>query len=101
MRAISVFVVVAIVYFLIFTNVIGNGWMLLTGKGYTIPRESSVFTFRANEMNDGPGDYWIYGEDDRYYYFVADGGDRYRMYPKERAKTCPRFSATAVDTWCY
>jgi hypothetical protein len=100
MRSIFGFCVVAVLVLLIFTHLFGNLWMLLTGNGYTIPRESSVFTFHPTEMNDGAGDWWIYGEDDQFYYFIADGGARYKIYPREKADTCPHFSPTSFETWC-
>jgi hypothetical protein len=100
MRWISGFCLFALFYALVFTQLFGNLWLLLTGKGYQIPRESSVLWFRPTLMDEGLGDMWIYGEDDQFYYFVSDGGRRYKIYPKEKAKTCRNFNPISYDTWC-
>jgi hypothetical protein len=52
---------------------LGNVIMLLYANGYFIPKESSVCTFRATVDNIGNGEYWLYGEDDKYYYSGFSG----------------------------
>ena len=61
---------------------------------------SDVLWFNPTVMNEGSGDWWIYGEDHRYYYFIGDGRGRYKMFPKERAQSCQGFDPTRSDTWC-
>src|SRR5262245_17907316 len=84
----------------VFTPLAGNLWLLLTGNGYEIPEESSVLWFNPTVMNDGSGDWWIYGEDHTYYYFIGDGHGRYKMFPKEREQSCRGFDPTRYETWC-
>ena len=43
-----------------------NAWSLATGQGFFIPEESSVFSFRVMRMNEGSGEWWLYGRDDEY-----------------------------------
>jgi hypothetical protein len=47
-----------------------NAWCMLTCNGWEIPKESSIFTFVQTQDSGGNGDYWTYGEDDKYYYGV-------------------------------
>ena len=51
-----------------------NLWYLLTENGYFIPQESSIFSFEATKMNLGSGGWWIYGEDNKYYYALYQSG---------------------------
>jgi hypothetical protein len=63
---------------------------------YHIPRGSSLFTFRPTEWNGGSGDWWIYGEDNRAYYYFEDG-----IYiSKQTAKSCQGFLKNDHTTWC-
>jgi hypothetical protein len=85
------------------TPVTGNLWGLVTGAGYAIPSESSIFTFRATVMNDGSGEWWMYGEDRRNFYGVPEKGAPpagYLVFPRGRVGECPGFSARDVTTWC-
>lgn len=85
------------------TPLAGNLWDLLTGVGYEIPAESSVFSFRATVMNEGSGEWWMYGEDGRNFYGVPvnDAGTaKYLVFPREKAAGCRGFDAHDTATWC-
>jgi hypothetical protein len=75
-----------------------NIWYLAidTQDVYFIPEGSSIFTFRMTEANPGSGDWWIYGEDNRYYYYFEHG----RKISKQAAKSCRNFVKTDLQTWC-
>ena len=45
------------------TPTLSNLWLLATGDGYSIPTGSSLFSFQPTLMNQGSGDWWIYGRD--------------------------------------
>lgn len=85
----------------VFTTFFGNVWLLATGEGYVIPAESSVFTFEATAMNEGSGDWWLYGEDGNNFYRYTGGSPHaYVTYDKTRAGTCQGFDRHDVKTWC-
>lgn len=82
----------------LFFRALVNIWYLAidTQDVYFIPRGSSLFTFRMTEANPGSGDWWIYGEDNRYYYYFENG----RKISKQAAKNCRNFDKTELSTWC-
>ncbi len=83
------------------TEAVVNSWLLLTGNGYEIPTESSLLSFKPTVMNAGSGDWWIYGEDGRNYYFTGTGETgAYIVLPKGRAMSCPDFDPTEYGSWC-
>lgn len=97
----SVAIVLAVVALGLFSTFFGNTWLLLTGNGYEIPAESSIFTFDATVMNSGSGDWWLYGEDGKnYYQYTGQGSVRYIAYPKVRAINCRGFDPHNSATWC-
>ena len=70
-KHIKIFFVILFVVIIVLgfsTELIGNSWDLLTGRGFYIPSESSIFNFKVTKYNDGSGEWWLYGEDNRYYY---------------------------------
>jgi hypothetical protein len=84
-----------------FTYALGNAWLMLTGQGYEIPEESSIFTFNATVMNNGSGEWWIYGEDGRNYYHYTGGSPRsYIALAKAQSTKCPAFDRHSITTWC-
>ena len=100
-RGLLLAAVAASALLLVGTPLLLNTWMLLIGNGYEIPRESSMLTFHPTEMNQGSGDWWIYGEDFRNYYYMRDEGeDSYVVFPKEKAKHCAGFEPLQRGTWC-
>jgi hypothetical protein len=87
---------------LLISPLLGNAWLLLIGRGYFIPVDSSIFTFEPIEMNNGSGEWWIYGQDYRYYYYAGDGvgKHRYRFVHGSQANECRGFVVTDFSTWC-
>ncbi len=85
------------------TPLLSNTWGVLTDKGYRIPKESSIFTFEATKMNEGSGDYWLYGEDNQYYYSLAlkdlVSGEPYIKISKQDAKEISYFDKHKFYTW--
>lgn len=70
--------------------------MLLTARGYYIPTESSLSSFQVITMNDGSGEWWLYGEDKKRYY--ANLGQR-RYLVVEKNNLPDGFIPTDKDTW--
>lgn len=94
-----------VLYFL--SPVVSNIWCILTGRGYVIPKESSIFTFRATIVNDGTGEWWIYGEDRNYFYYMIEKESmvdslkqNYVKYSKSNANKCDAFNSIDFNTWC-
>lgn len=54
-----------VVLLMAFSNALLNCWMLLIEPNYIIPKESNIFQFDVNQMNEGSGDWWIYGQDNK------------------------------------
>jgi hypothetical protein len=77
---------------------LSNIWYLLidTQDIYFIPESSSLFSFRPTVMNSGSGDWWIYGEDNRYYYYFEDN----IKISKQDAQPCRGFLQDNYLTWC-
>ncbi|ORC32750.1 hypothetical protein B4O97_15765 [Marispirochaeta aestuarii] len=77
-----------------------NLWFLLTEESYFIPEESSVFTFRPLQLNPGPGDYWIYGEDSRrYYHLISLSPPSCRVFSRKESKALEDFNPLDIATW--
>jgi hypothetical protein len=75
---------------------------VIDDRGYIIPKESSWFTFRILKMNEGSGEWWIYGEDERNYYFQGDHEYKigYVVFPKTKVNQCRDFNKLEYATWC-
>jgi hypothetical protein len=74
-----------------------NLWLWSIERAYVIPEESSFFTFNPTVLNPGSGEWWIYGEDQRFfYYFSGDERMLYISYPKKLAMTCSGFDPKEV-----
>lgn len=83
------------------TPIASNAWFAMTEPAYVIPRESSPWRFTPTQMNDGSGDWWVYGQDDRnYYYFTGSGEPPYLVFPKARVSSCVGFEREDHRTWC-
>lgn len=99
---ILIFLIILIFFLanLFVTPLMGNLWCLLTGRGYIIPKESSLFTFKPLVMNEGSGEWWLYGEDNKnYYHFTGENVKPYQKISKNEANQCPGFVVTDYKTW--
>ena len=84
-----------------FTPLLGNFYSVITGHGFEIPDESSLWTFNVTEMNPGSGEWWLYGEDRRYFYAYSETERvRYHAFPKAKIRDCPGFQSNDSKTWC-
>jgi hypothetical protein len=83
------------------TNVFPNIWHLITARGFVIPKESSVFTFKVTKMNEGSGEWWLYAEDRNYYYTVdqVDTNTVYQKMEKSSAEQIKHFDKHDYKTW--
>lgn len=97
--AIGVAVAVAIFAFCGFTQAPSNLWSLLTGRGFFIPTQSSIFSFRTTVDNPGSGEWWLYGEDSRYFYALHDHDPRYLAFPKAKQRETRGFQPADYKTW--
>jgi len=94
-------IIFSAVIFILQTPLAVNLWFTLTDPVYLIPDESSLFSFKPAVMNSGSGDWWIYGEDTRfYYYFSGDQPVPYLKCSKGEAENCPGFRHDDVSSWC-
>jgi hypothetical protein len=99
-RLIMLSLVGAVIVVAFTTPVVENLWSLVTGRGFAIPKESSLFTFRVTEMNHGSGEWWIYGQDSGHFFGVPDEGASYLVFPRARVAECPNFQPRDLRTWC-
>lgn len=84
------------------TQLFSNLWGLLCGNGYyVIPNQSSIFTFNSTQMNKGSGDYWLYGEDQKYFYSKMLGGknEAYIKVCKKTVQSQESFDKHNFKTW--
>lgn len=89
----------AVCYFPLF----GNLWKIATGRGFYIPTESSVFTFKVTRENEGSGEWWVYAQDRAYFYFAGDFEDsriKYIAYSKSKVPECVGFDPMDSKKWC-
>jgi hypothetical protein len=89
--------IICTIMYLIFSPLLSNLWGLLidTQGVYVIPESSSIFTFHPTLMNTGSGDWWIYAEDHRAYYYFEN-----RSISKPATQHCPGFLKHDYSTWC-
>lgn len=90
-----------VVLLMAFSNALLNCWMLLIEPNYIIPKESNIFQFEVNQMNEGSGDWWIYGQDNKnYYFFYGLELLPYITFSKNDARACSDFDKLNINTWC-
>ena len=90
-----------VVLLMAFSNALLNCWMLLIEPNYIIPKESNIFQFNVNQMNEGSGDWWIYGQDNKnYYYYIGHDSLPYITFSNGAAQICSGFDKLNVNTWC-
>lgn len=78
------------------TEFFSNAGALVASRGYFIPKESSLFTFHVTLDNPGNGEYWLYGEDNAFYYYA--GVSPYAVMAKD--VPCPGLDKRDYRTWC-
>ncbi len=93
-------VLVACVFAAVLTPTLGNLWSLATGRGFFVPVESSVFTFRVTEENHGSGEWWLYGEDRRTFFALHPKEAVYLVQSRSEALACNGFAPLDQSTWC-
>jgi hypothetical protein len=96
----ALFLIVGAAIVLFATPAFGNLWYLVTGRGFFIPSESSLFTFNVTKENPGSGEWWLYGEDRRYFYALHEVEPVYLLLPRAAAERCPGFEALSYRSWC-
>jgi hypothetical protein len=82
------------------TPAAGNLWLVATGRGFFIPRESSIWTFHATQMNPGSGEWWTHGEDRSNLYGLHPARRVYLVMPRAGIEHCPGFNAMDLESWC-
>lgn len=87
---------IAIFYIAFCTEFVVNIGRLIASRGYFIPEESSIFTFSVTMDNTGNGEYWLYGEDKKFYYCALTSP--YLIISKDN--DCMNFDKTDYTTWC-
>lgn len=95
----SIFILLLVIF--AYIPVGANIWHIFTGRGFIIPSESSIFTFRPTIMNEGSGEWWLYGRDGKFYYhFIGTAEISYIKISKDEARKCEGFDANNYKTWC-
>ncbi|SHH80574.1 hypothetical protein SAMN05720761_1281 [Fibrobacter sp. UWCM] len=93
--------VLLFVLLIIQSNCVGNYYMTKIEPVYIIPNESSLCRFEVNQMNNGSGDWWIYGQDNKnYYYYIGHDSLPYITFSNGAAQICSGFDKLNVNTWC-
>jgi hypothetical protein len=79
-----------------------NNFAIFTYRGYFIPQESSVWSFKPKVWNNGSGEWWIYGMDENYFYYAGDGikPNKYIKIEKNNSKSCENFDPENYKSWC-
>lgn len=77
-----------------------NLWFLVTSATYTVPAESTIFSFEPTRMNDSSENSWVYGMDNERYYYRRDADEDYVMLLKSDAIDCSGFNEHDFKTWC-
>ena len=85
-----------LLYVVLCTHFFRNIGSLIASRGSFITEESSLFPFRATRENTGIGEYWLYGEDDAFYYYA--GVMPYAVMAKD--VPCPGLDKLDYRTWC-
>jgi hypothetical protein len=92
--------VAVIVGVLLATRVGVNLWSLATARGFFIPVDSSIFTFRVTKENGGSGEWWLYAEDDQHLFALDPTTSFYVSVSKDEQARCAQFDPTDQSTWC-
>lgn len=93
-------VVVALLVFAMMNPVTQNLLSVVMEPGFLIPSESSLRKFRPTVWNEGSGEWWIYGEDVKaFYWFIGAREVDYLRIEKDKVASCPAFNPTNAATW--
>ena len=90
----------AVVGTLLATRLGVNLWSLATARGFFIPAESSIFTFRVTKENEGSGEWWLYAEDDEHVFALDPTASFYVSASRDEQVRCAKFSPIDQNTWC-
>ncbi len=83
-----------------FTPLGGNLRLIITKPDFLLPTESSPFTFRILENQEGAKGRWLYAVDGTNYYALDDTKCvGYRFISFDDAMTLPGFDALDASTW--
>jgi hypothetical protein len=77
-----------------------NVWFLITSGSYTIPAESTIFSFEPTLMNNTAENLWTYGKDNERFYHCSEGCADYLMVSRADAILCAGFNEHDFKTWC-
>lgn len=99
LKLISFTFLITTIILLGFTSLFSNLWSLLIDKEYFIPQESNIFEFESTKMNFGSGEWWLYGEDDEYYYGLNQVNATPKYYKLKKGKENLSFNKYDYDTW--
>lgn len=80
-------------------NMLSNAFSLFIEPNYFIPKESSIFKFEETQKNEGSGDWWLYGEDDNYYYGLNIESETPQYFKFKKGNECVKFNKTNYKTW--
>ncbi|MBS9782880.1 MAG: hypothetical protein KGV43_03675 [Arcobacter sp.] len=80
-------------------NVFNNGISLIFRNGFFIPKESFIYSFVEMQKDEGSGEYWLYAQDDRYYYTTMTKDKKYIKISKQLTKSKKDFDKLNVNTW--
>lgn len=81
------------------TYLFENLWGQITDRNYIIPDESSLLKFQVTKMNQGSGDWWLYGEDENYYFSTETDTSPYVKIAKKSSTSMRFFDAQNSATW--
>jgi hypothetical protein len=83
----------------IMTHLFSNLWNIIIEKQYFIPKESNIFKFEATKMNNGSGDWWLYGEDKCFYYGLNQDNINPRYFKLKKGDENSSFNKHDYNTW--
>ena len=93
-------VIISLITLAGFSRFFVNLYGIVDDKGYFIPQESNMFIFKVTKMNEGSGEWWLYGEDNRYYYGLNVEPDYVPEYFKLKKGNEPEnFDKWDYHTW--
>jgi len=91
--------IICIIVVIYSENMLSNVWFLITEKSFFIPKESSLFTFEPTQMNDGSGDWWLYGKDRNNYYALNIENKNPLYFKLEKGNETKNFDKLNYQTW--